>query len=255
MESNAGVTAALEWTLMYGQSVTHAARQSARTAPLFHRVIEQVSRGTVSAASLHALLDESGRIRGARVESSISGLHEGFVRGLADISLERAQKTSPADLPPASEFCAHVTRLCFALLNDLTDVRTKYQEDYLREALALGAVEGAQAVTLIAEPGAVASATLSVSSATTVPATVRCVAGGVRRVDGIGPAFVPVILMTPDIVEVQPGEERTVTFSISLDDSVYQPEATYVGELHLEHATEPCVILPLTITATRAGRR
>ena len=248
-ESNAGVSAALQWSLLYGQSMIHAIRLSARTASLFDRLIERVSRGDVTPASLPDLLEQSTRSHGDRYGSSISGLHEGFIRRLVDLSLERAQTPSACDLPPVADFVEQVTRLSFALLNDLTNVRTTYQEDYLRDALRIGAAARGQVVTLVAEAGAVASALLLVASGTSQPGTVRCVATDVRRADGVGPAFVPAIGMTPDVLEMQPGKEASVTISLRLDDSLYHPNAMYVGELHVVRGSEACMSVPLHITA------
>lgn len=254
-EINAFVSGALQWTFLYGQSVIHAMRQSARTASLSRRVIERVSQGEVSPVILQESLEAFVRSRGGDYANSIKGVHERFLGRLIDVSLERAQKPFASEVTPAPEFVDQITRLSFALLNDLTDVRTRYEEDYLREALGLGMPAGGDAIILLAEVGATASASLSFASSTPTPVTLRCIATDVRRADGVGPAFVPVIVVTPDVLEVEPGEEATVTVSLRLDQSLYYPDAPYVGELHIVRGSEPCITVPLRITATDPARR
>jgi hypothetical protein len=254
-ETNAFVSGMLQWTLLYGQSVIHAMRQSVRTTSLSHRVIQRVSQGEVSPAILQESIGEFVRSRGGDYASSITGLHERFLSRLVDLSLERAQKPSASELAPAQEFVDQVTRLSFALLNDLTDVRTKYQEDCLREALSIGTPAGGHAITLVAEIGTTASASLSVAGTAPSRTTVRCIATDVRRADGVGPAFVPAIVITPNVLEVDPGAEAVVAISLPLDDSLYQPDALYVGDLQIVLGSESRIDVPLRITATRPARQ
>jgi hypothetical protein len=222
---------------------------------LSHRLIERVSQGQVSPADLQKSLAEFARSRGHEYASSISALHERFLDQLVQFSLARATKTSPTELDPVPAFVDQITRLYFTLLNDLTDVRTKHEEDYLRQALVIGAPTGGEAITLVADVGATASASLSVASGTAAPATIQCIATDVRRADGVGPAFVPDIVITPDVLEVEPGAEAAVHLSLRLDESVYHPEALYVGELQILRGTRPRLDVPLRITATRQIRQ
>ena len=254
-ESNAFVSGALQWTFLYGQFVIHAMRQSARTASLSQRVIEHVSQGQVSPANLQESLAAFARSRGGDYAKSLSALHEDFLKRLVTISLERAQQRSPFELGPAPEFVDQLTRLSFAFLNDLTDLRTKYEEGYLRDALRIGMRAGGHAITLVAETGTSVSASLSVAGSTGAPAHVRCIATDVRRGDGVGPAFVPAIVIMPEVLEIEPGGEASVTLSLRLDEDLYQPDALYVGELQLVRGREPRIDVPLRITATRRTRQ
>jgi hypothetical protein len=244
----------LQWTLLYGDSLIHATRESARTASLSHRVIERVSQGDVSPGMLEESLAAFARSRGADYAATVGGLHERFLGRLVQLSLERARHPSPSELPPAQEFVEQITRLYFGLLNDLTDVRSKYQEDYLREALAVGTPAGGDCITLVAEVGAIASASLSLAGPASAPATVRCIATDVRRADGVGPAFAPAVVITPDVLDVEPDGEAAVTISLRLDESRYQPDALYVGKLQILRGGGPRVDVPMRIRATRPAR-
>lgn len=249
-DSDALVSGALQWTLLYGESVVQAMRQSARTASLSHRVIERVSQGDLSPATLQESLAEFARCRGGAFASSITGLHQRFLGRLVDLSLERLRTAVPSEVAPAAEFVDHVARLSFALVNDVAEIRTKYQEDYLREALRIGTPAGGSAITLVARLGETASASLSVAGSTPAPATLRCFVTDVRRADGVGPAFVPSMVITPEVLQVEPGEDAVVAMSLQLDESLYKPDVVYVGALQIAGGSEARIDVPLRIRAT-----
>ena len=86
------------------------------------------------------------------------------------------------------------------------------------------------------------------------PLLVSCLATAVRRADGVGPAFVPAIALTPLEDTVRPGEELRVTTALSLDPGVYEPDVLYIGALRLMRQQSLHLEVPLHITATRSAR-
>ena len=55
----------------------------------------------------------------------------------------------------------------------------------------------------------------------------------VRRTDGVGKAFVPAVTVFPEILELAPDEEGTLTVSLLLDPSQFDPGALYSGMLYV----------------------
>jgi hypothetical protein len=62
-------------------------------------------------------------------------------------------------------------------------------------------------------------------------------------------------VIMPEVLEIEPGGEASVTLSLRLDEDLYQPDALYVGELQLVRGREPRIDVPLRITATRRTRQ
>jgi hypothetical protein len=171
-----------------------------------------------------------------------------------DTTAEELQRTMSEYLERRlPEHLRQAGQLYFQLLNDLNDIRTKYEEDYLLGVLASFKRPGgdeAFALNLTAPLGGVASASLSVANTTEERAHVRCRATDVRRADGVGPAFTPKTTITPEHVELGPGEEVSLRLSVHLDKADYDTNVLYVGELHVTGHREPRLEVPLRITAT-----
>ena len=79
-------------------------------------------------------------------------------------------------------------------------------------------------------------------------AVVRCAVSDVRRADGVGPAFIPQLVLAPE--EIVLGRERDAQLSLSLwlDETIYDRETPYVGALHLTRDGAPRLEIPLRIT-------
>jgi hypothetical protein len=171
-----------------------------------------------------------------------------------DTTAEQLQRTMSEYLERRlPEHLRQAGQLYFQLLNDLNDIRTRYEEDYLLGVLASLKRPGgdeAFALTLAAPLGGVASASLSVANTTEDRAHVRCRVTDVRRADGVGPAFAPKTTITPEHVELGPGEEVSLRLSVHLDKADYDTNVLYVGELHVTGHGEPRLEVPLRITAS-----
>jgi len=147
-------------------------------------------------------------------------------------------------------------QLYFQLLADLNEIRSRYEEEYLRGVLASVRRPGgddAFALTLVAPLGGVASASLSVANTNEERAHIRCRVTDVRRADGVGPAFTPATAIAPEQVELGPGEEVNLRVSVRLDAADYETNVLYVGELHVTGHGEPRLVVPLRITAQEAA--
>ena len=110
------------------------------------------------------------------------------------------------------------------------------------------------ALALSASRGDIAASSLIVENSGSESILVRCLATTVRRADGVGPAVVPAIALTPLEDTVAPGEELRVRTSLSLDPGVYEPDVLYVGALRLMRQQSLYLEVPLHITATRSAQ-
>jgi hypothetical protein len=187
--------------------------------------------------------------RGPEYTNSLTSLAENFVNGLLGVMGAPVS----ADTPGADVF-ARITRLYFELLTRFGDLQTTQINDCLRALLdAAGADTASEALALIASLGDTAASSLIVENSGAEPLRVSCLATAVRRADGVGPAFVPAIALSPLEETVSPGEELCVRTSLSLDPNVYEPDVLYIGALHLMREQSLYLEVPLHITATRSA--
>jgi len=146
-----------------------------------------------------------------------------------------------------------MTTLYFDLLNRLNDVRSDYEEAYFRGLLAAAedADEGtAITLTLAGPSGGTAAAGLIVTNTTGQRTQVGHQFGDVRRVDGAGPSLVPVFVFAPEKLELDPGEQGTLTISLQLDPERYDTDVLYVGTLFLTGGSNVPLEVELRILAT-----
>lgn len=151
------------------------------------------------------------------------------------------------------EMLRRLSGLYFDLLNGLNDLRTNYEEEYLNGILAMAnraSQEAEFAMNLIAPLGESASASLSLANTRAEAAVIRYTVSDVRRADGVGPAFAPKIIFRPASLELQPGQEASVTLSLQLDEGDYEPQVLYVGVLQIVRHGEPRLEVPLRISAS-----
>jgi hypothetical protein len=145
-------------------------------------------------------------------------------------------------------------RLYFDLLNDLNDLRGRYEEEYLAGVLASAdrqTNDAAFVLHLVAPLGGTASASLALTNTRETRAVIRCSVTDVRRADGVGPTFAPKITITPEALELKPGAEGSVRLSLELDPADYDADALYVGAVFVTGHGEPRLEVPLRITATQ----
>lgn len=146
---------------------------------------------------------------------------------------------------------SRVARLWFELLGDLDDLRARSAEEHL-----LGAIRNANpigfdsdVIELAAPAGMTASKVVSLQNMRDEQAVVHCVLSDVRRADGVGPAFVPDIAITPAMLVIERNHEARIRLSVRLDETVYERDTPYIGALHMSRNGEPRIEVPLRITS------
>ena len=180
--------------------------------------------------------------------------------------IERAAtgEMTPARLQEASsdylerrlpEHMRRLGALYFDVLYGLGDLRSSYEEEFLTGVLA--SLQGKEpfVLNLTAPLGEEATATLALSNTKDEPSIIRCRVSDVRRVDGVDPAFAPKITISPESLQLQPGEEASLTLTLRLEVGDYMPDVLYVGTLEITSHGEPSFEVPLQIKATPARER
>jgi len=133
-------------------------------------------------------------------------------------------------------YLEQLTYLYFDLLNGLNDVRARYEETYFRGVLGEKSSEESEppaALTLSGPSGETVSASLAITNTAVQRTPIGWTLTDVRRTDGIGKAFVPAVTVFPENLELEPDEEGTLTLSLQLDSSQYDPGALYTGTFYL----------------------
>lgn len=168
------------------------------------------------------------------------------------LSLDTVQQHS-ADMMQRRlpEHLRRLGTLYFELLNGLADLQATYQEAFLSDVLA-SMQQGELTLDLTAPLGETASVSIVLTNTHDTPSTIRYSLGDIRRVDGIGPAFVPLVTFDPAQLDLGPGEEARVLLSVHLDDEHYDADAVYAGSLYIAGQGDPGFTLPLRVQATRA---
>ena len=144
-------------------------------------------------------------------------------------------------------------RLYLGLMQELDELRGSFQEDYLGGILAMveSPAKDAGAVVVLSAPlGGVAFASFTLTNTTSARTPIRYIATEVRRIDGVGAAFAPKVSITPEVLELGPGEEEIITFSLQLDADRYDAEVPYIGFLYVTGNGDLHVELQLRIVAT-----
>ncbi len=180
----------------------------------------------------------------------------------AQLDRVAAGETTPSQIQEATsaylsnrlpEYLQSVGQLYFDLLSDLNDIRAEYEEDYFLGMLATAnRVDESQplVLNLIAPLGETTVTSLEVENSTEKRTTIRCSVTEVRRTDGVGPAFDPKITITPEALDLGPGEQGNVRLSLRLDETDYDAGALYSGTLFIAGQAELPVEVLLRITAT-----
>jgi hypothetical protein len=286
-----------DWSAAYAHYLLRASQQTARTQSLYYLVLQRVSRGELSPATLRDALTAFAEQRGRDYGTRVADASARFFSGLVQIAVGTSTPPPPydpsdpygwyqrlaaytADLQRASvnayreqleraasegtsatvadeyarranEQVRALGRLYFELLERVAEIGSAGEEEYLRGVLAGASRMAADApvVELTAPPGASASAVVSLENTRSDPAVIRCMVSDVRRADGVGPSFVPKIVVDPDGLMLEPEQEGSVRLSLALDVNVYTPGADYVGAIHVLRHGEPRLDLPLRIRA------
>jgi hypothetical protein len=286
-----------DWSAAYAHYLLRAAQQTARTQSLSYLVLQRVSRGELSPATLRDALTAFAERRGGDYGTRVANASARFFSGLVQIAvgartpppppydpadpygwyqrltayaadvqqrsldayreqLERAAR-GDGSASVAEEYTrrAHeqveaLGRLYFELLETIGAIGAAGEEEFLRTVLANAPADrDAPVVELTAPLGASASAVVSLENTRTDPAVIRCLVTDVRRADGIGPSFVPEIVVDPDGLMLDPEQEGSVRLSLTLDAAIYTAGADYVGAVQVLRHGEPRLDLPLRIRA------
>jgi len=144
------------------------------------------------------------------------------------------------------------TGLYFDLLDGLNEIRADYEREYFRGVLARADRPGSQPPVLLnvtAPRGETAFASLSIANTTDQKQEIRFVHTDARRIDGAGPAFKPQIGITPENLELDPGEEQKIQLSILLNENDYDEGAPYTCTLYVNGGDTLRVEVDLRIVA------
>jgi hypothetical protein len=154
------------------------------------------------------------------------------------------------DLP---DYMQRMTQVYFDLLNELNEVRAAYEEAYFRGLLATAKsdhTEPAVTLTLSGAAGATATVSLAVTNTTGRRTRIGHQVSDMRRVDGVGPSFVPAIVFVPENLEIDSDEEGTLTLSLDLDPEKYDVNSLYSGVLLLTGSSDIPLRVELRVLAT-----
>jgi hypothetical protein len=117
------------------------------------------------------------------------------------------------------ELLQQITHVYFDLLNDLNDVRSKYEQQYFSRVLGLARKperESVVSLRLSGPLGETAFVSLSVANTTGEKVSVHFKHTDARRMDGVGPAFTPELAVTPNVLELAPEVEEKILVSVRL---------------------------------------
>jgi hypothetical protein len=187
----------------------------------------------------------------ARATAMLRTVMDKVVAGeLAPLYVEQASSRFHQDYLPGST--GQLVELYLDLLNGLEEVHASFSEEYLRSLL--GPVQGVSpppenAVAVDAILGEDVSIRFAVTNTDLDPAVVACTLSGIRRADGVGPAFDPAVRTTPGRLELAPGAEATVELTIHAGADHFQAGEFYEGVFRVANATRTLLELPLRIRA------
>jgi hypothetical protein len=146
-------------------------------------------------------------------------------------------------------------QLYFGVLQGLNDLRTEYEEEYYLGMLGRASRKDESqplVLTLTAPLGESAEASLEVANSTRARTAIRCTVTEVRRADAVGPAFPPKVSVTPEELELDPGEEGALRLTVWFEELRYDPGALYTGTLFISGQGELPVEVLLRLTALPA---
>jgi hypothetical protein len=149
------------------------------------------------------------------------------------------------------EYVGDLARLYFELLNDLTELRVRSEQEFLSGVLSRAdGNDGRFELGLTAPLGETATASLAIANTRDEVARIRCHITDVRREDAVGPAFAPDVDVVPEPLELAPGEEARLALMLRLGVATYEPGLLYVATLHITGHGEPRMEVPLRIAPT-----
>jgi hypothetical protein len=169
---------------------------------------------------------------------------------------EVQQQTAEHMAQGLPNYMQRMTQIYFGLLNELNEVRAAYEEAYFRGVLATAKSDSsdpAVTLTLSGAAGTTAIVSLAVTNTTGQRTRIGHEVSDVRRVDGVGPSFIPAIVFAPEDLEIDSEEEGTLGISLTLDPQKYDVDRWYSGALLLTGGSDVPLRVELRILATSAG--
>ncbi len=174
------------------------------------------------------------------------------------LSPEDAQQKAADDMSRGLEhYLRDAGQLYLQLMLELDGLRGGFEGEYLGGMLALAddpTKEEVTAVVLQAPLGGVAFQSFTIENTTDAPMPVRYLATEVRRMDGVGPAFAPKMMIAPEVLELAPGDGATIRLSLPLEADRFEVDVPCVGFLYVMDEGERRVDLQLRIVATAPVR-
>lgn len=171
---------------------------------------------------------------------------------------EVQQQTAQQMAQQMPSYMQMMTQLYFDLLYGLNEVRSAYEESYFRGLLARATSEPGDATAVLTLTGladTIATASLSVTNTTAQRTLIGYQIRDVRRGDGVGPSVIPAITFSPKSLDLQPGEEGTLTLSLQLDPKQYDPDMLYRGVLLLTGSSDVPVEIELRIVVVTSTQK
>jgi hypothetical protein len=145
-------------------------------------------------------------------------------------------------------------QLYFAMIDRLNEIRARYEEEYFLGILALAQHREQDiliTLSLSGPLGGLVFASISVTNSTSAKTPIHYVVTEIRRSDGVGAAFAPAIAITPEVLELEPGEEQTLSISLQLVPERYEVDIPYTGFLYVTGDGDLRVEMRLRIVATQ----
>jgi hypothetical protein len=151
-----------------------------------------------------------------------------------------------------AEQLRRISQLYFDLLGRLSELNARAEDEYFSRLLGAGAPAATpeSSFQLAGALGESASALLTIENTRAEAATIRCLITELRRADGVGPAFTPSVIVDPDGLLLEAGQESAVRVSLHLDPSRFEPGVRYVGVVQLLRRGDDRLDIPLQVTAS-----
>jgi hypothetical protein len=273
--------AAEETAMAYVQSLLRTGVAAAHALHLNDQLISCVARRQVSPDSFQRSLARFAQARGADLATDASRTAEAFISGMAasaflpvddDETLTGAVEayfarlaavargeTIPNELrrvtskrlnAAVADELSRAAGVWFEYLGALDEQRGRFAEECLMTVLrSVDPVGFHGDVVEIAGPlNSTISTVVTLDGAGIDRAVVRCDVSDVRRADGVGPAFTPELVLSPEEIVLERAHDAQLSLSLWLDEAIYDQGSPYVGALHITRDGAPRLEIPLRIT-------
>lgn len=152
-----------------------------------------------------------------------------------------------------------MVELFFDLLAGLEELHSSFNDEYLHQVLGMDppgpgprSARRADAIRLEVALGEPATLRLAVANTEAEAIKVRCQLAGVRRADGVGPAFDPAVTTEPGYLELEPGAEAAVALTVHTDADHFQAGTRYESVFRVANDSRRLLELPLDLEITAA---